>query len=416
MLGRVLFLLLLLIAVTMIVRFREEEAAFYVFMAVAFMITILFSLWLRREETLQATAPYQFILDVVLITGIIHFTGGVNSELVLLYPLAILVAGIVVSGQMAIQVSIMSIFCYATIVTLEYNGFLVYRGNIPSPYDDPATVTQILFIRILIFSFFTAGVSYLADKCFSQNRQLARLQMIADSVMDNLSIPLLSIREDGRIVKANQAAAEFTGESADDIMGKNLKDFFLNEKPDLTNPQDSRYLWRFRRHDGYALPVSFEVNNQTLPTPMFGGDPDSEEESEVYLIALRAVSDSPAEEEKDAVSESRRAAAGTVTEMAHVLNNPLTAIRGAGELLNDAVDSIFQQSDRITEEDWRLVREMVGVIFQQTNDLDEKVRHYLEWAETDSAEFDEFLKNAEKWSEKVLNSKREDIDEQNSGS
>ncbi|MFW6414612.1 MAG: PAS domain S-box protein [Verrucomicrobiota bacterium] len=417
MVGRLLFLMLLLFAVTMIIRFREEESAFYVFMAVAFFTTIMFSLWLRHEETLQATAPYQFILDVILITGIVHFTGGVYSELVLLYPLAILVAGIVISGQMAVQVSIMSIFCYATLVVLEYNGVLIYRGSLSSPYPDIATVSQLLLMRILIFSLFTAGVSYLSDKCLVQNRQLSRLRMIGDSILDNLNIPLLSVKEDGTIVKANQAVAALMGESVEGICGNNFTDLFPNEneKPDLINSEDARYLWHLKRADGEMVPITFEANQQSLPPAMFGTGKDTDDDTMIYLVALREMPE-PTDGETEPETDTWQAATGTVTEMAHVLKNPLTAIRGAGELLNNAVDSIFQRSNRITESDWRLVQEMVSVIFQQTNDLDEKVRYYLECAEHHPAEFEDFIKNADKWSKRVLNSNKENPDEQDSDS
>jgi len=411
MLGRVLFLALLLITIAMLIHFKGNDPAFYVFMATAFAITILYSFWLRQEELIRYAAPYQFIVDVLLITGLIHFTGGINSELVLLYPLLILVTGIVVSGKMAIQVSVLSIVAYATLITLEFFEVLHYRGMPPFPYADVAEVSQVVMLRILIFALFAAATGYLADTCLLQNRQLQRLRTLATSIIDNVRVPLLVVFETGRIMMVNPAFAEMLQTKKEELAGKDFRELFVNQVPSLTDEESSRFLWQMKKGNGGTVPVTFQATKSNFPASALGLFAESGEGTTLYMVAVREMP-SVVNDPESQVDSRKQTAASTVTEMAHIMKNPLTAIRGAGELLNNAVDTIFEQSNQITETDWQTVRDMVELISEQSTELDEKMKYFLNCAANDSEELEELLKNAEEWSKKIIRDDRGNNDDQ----
>ena len=70
-------------------------------MGIAFTITIPYSLWLRSKIRTFQFAPLQFLVDLIMVTGLVYFSGGIHSEFTLLYPLVILSAGIAVNPKQA---------------------------------------------------------------------------------------------------------------------------------------------------------------------------------------------------------------------------------------------------------------------------------------------------------------------------
>ena len=60
--------------------FPSDDASFYAFMGVAFIITIPYSLWLRNRLRATQFAPLQFVVDIILVKINICL-GGIQSDL-----------------------------------------------------------------------------------------------------------------------------------------------------------------------------------------------------------------------------------------------------------------------------------------------------------------------------------------------
>ena len=103
----------------------HDDVTFYAFMGIAFIITIPYSLWLRSKLRSSQFAPLQFVVDLVLVTGLVYFTGGVQSELILLYPLVIISAGIVGTPKQAAELTILTIISYTLMATLLSNRWII---------------------------------------------------------------------------------------------------------------------------------------------------------------------------------------------------------------------------------------------------------------------------------------------------
>lgn len=400
MLGRLMLLIVLLLLLTLVMHFNPEDNSFYVFVAVTFVVTIAYAVWLRRDRTTKLNTSYQFSLDVLIVTGLVHFTGGINSQLGLLYPLVILSAGIVVSGRLALKMTMLATFLYATLILLEMSGVLEYRGPSPFPYTNPSQVFQMMMLRVLILVLFAAASSYLADRCFFQDKQLERLQLIATSTLDNVAVPLIAAYRNGQIMTANPAALRMLGCERETITGQSLLEFFPDATPDIGSEEDAKELWQMQRADGSSFPASFQTSRGTFPAVVVGSLADGNPEVELYLVAIRDMSDLLRARE-DHNGGEQRVALGVVTEMAHVVRNPLTAIRGAGELLNVSVNTMFQNAREIRENDWQAVKSMCQIIFEQTQELDQKVGAFLESAAHNPDWLMKTLKDAEAWTAKV---------------
>src|ERR1700732_4091965 len=79
---------------------------------------LLLSLW--REHRLQASL--QVLTDLILVSILIHETGGWDSSLNFLYPLVIIVASVLLQRVWAQLVAALAFILYGTVLELNYYG------------------------------------------------------------------------------------------------------------------------------------------------------------------------------------------------------------------------------------------------------------------------------------------------------
>ncbi len=409
MLARLLILALIVLALSGLTKGNVDVWGVSLFLALTFLITIIYSFWLRHDErTVRTSVLYQFTVDVFIITGLIHFTGGIESVLSLLYPLVILAAGIVVSGRMALKVALLALVLYSTMIVLEATGTLPYQGT-SNPYDDSAAVYQTLMMEVLLFVMFAAAASYLSDQYLSQARQLKRLRIIARATLDNVAMPLIAFDRGGTVVTANPGACAMLGIAHDDLKGTKIGDMFLKESPRLDSPEDASHLWWMKRGDGGRVPVSYQASTGNFPAALVNAFQENDDELELTLVAVRDVSALMEEQKRREQGGRTVGAVGMITEMAHVVRNPLTAIRGANDLINSAVEAALARQHEITSDDFVNLKSLCNLISEQVQSLDGKVDAFM-FATGDEKKLNEIMTEADKWASRIL--KRQGENEQ----
>lgn len=400
MLSRQLLLVLVLLFLAVLLP-RNSYAA-YAFIGFAFVTTISYAVWLRRGTQAEAGMPIQFMVDVMVITGLVHFTGGIRSEMSLFYPLVILAAGIIVSGRHAILVALFSILLYAAVVLLEMEGILGYYGAGSFPYEDVSKTVRELMLRTLIFCFFAAASGFITDRCFLQNKQLGRLKGLGQLLFDNVRAPLLGVRRDGRVVLANAAARErLAGAGGPDQQMPLFGRILPVPLEELAAAGRSNRLRQMRTLDGVAFPALVEVELAHFPMitdvlPLLDSG-----ETELFLVLFQDMTGVLQTEQASREMDRLSAAAGVVAEMAHEMRNPLTAIRGAGELLSETAGAAAKQRRTMTASDWTVIDALCAVISQETSRLDHQVQNFMEAAEHDPGKLADIRKSADEWQARV---------------
>lgn len=411
-------LVVLMIAMASLVAIVYEQETsqwpFYTFLGTAFVLTILYALWLRSDKTAGVSVPHQFAVDPLIVSGLIYFTGGIDSQLYLLYPLVVLAAGIAVSGRHALSVTVLSILVYTLLTLLLYSGVLLPPGvQVGERTYNGVEVFQDMMFRILMIALVGGGTVYFAGMVFKQKQLLARFGLIANSILDNVVAPLFAVDTEGRIVGANLPAASLMGVDKTTLEGRRFEELFVGPAPSLEQTGDTKKVWRAKRCDGDEVPVFCAASKGTLPLPVGNANDGPLVPVDLYLVTLFDVQH--AGDRAEALEIQRRTAATLVNEMAHVVRNPLTAIRGAGELLNQSVDQMFVSSKQLSSEDWEAVKSMCALIFEQSLELDEKVKAFIETVGPGATDVARVLKNADEWSPNPLSSNREANDGENIG-
>jgi two-component system, NtrC family, sensor histidine kinase HydH len=149
----------------------------YFIITVIYGLTIIYSLLTLANIFNPKFLYAQIFLDLILETLLVHYTGGINSVISILFPLSSIAASIIISPSAAIVIALLGSIMYAGVVAMEQlNVFplLSMGGNMlstPDPY-----VFSLLYFRVTVFIVIGFLSSYIADQLRKQNKVVLSLQ------------------------------------------------------------------------------------------------------------------------------------------------------------------------------------------------------------------------------------------------
>src|SRR5262249_59702478 len=116
------------------------------FIGLTYGLTLLWILTLRWVDRHPWLIDVQVACDALIVSAIVHLTGGVTSYFSTLYTLPIIAASTVQSWRGGLMVSVLSSILYSGIVIAQYQ-------NVPLPYAPPLVVLPLSRV------FFTVGLN-----------------------------------------------------------------------------------------------------------------------------------------------------------------------------------------------------------------------------------------------------------------
>jgi signal transduction histidine kinase len=359
---------------------KQDSIAFYAFIAFAYIITIPYSLWMRNQDRMRRLAPLQFLVDLVFVSGLVYFGGGLQSDfLILLYPLVILSAGIILPLKQTVQITVLAIISYTLVILLMSQNILVQYPAVHARQDLSAA-TGAMTLRILIFIFFGMASAYVSRRCDYISKKEKQFRDIAQIIFENVKTGLLLLDNDDRILMANDRACILLSRDEDELIGKALATIHLkpadikNGDTELRGASDY-----FRRADGSVFPVSIEDSRLTLPAEAV---PHANARAgslvDTRILNFNDLSHFLRLQSQTRQLERIKAASNMAKEMAHQIRTPLTGISGAVQLLqsHEKRRDPSDTSPRTREHD-----ELFQQIIMESIRMDKVIQNFLDYAE-----------------------------------
>jgi len=290
----------------------------------------------------------QVLFDVLLITVVVHMTGGAESDLASLYVILIAVTALLMAPA------------NAGLVTL-FAG-LVYFADVFWGHPD-AGVSAGLWIQLGVFALVAVVTAYVASRVNvmgAEREALAaevrQVQLEADDVLRNIRTGVLTVDADGKLLYANPASEELLGFKAREWLGRSVMPEFARLAPEFWAAVTStaRRGVRLMRVEAtvhradHSFPIG--VTTTTLDGPV-GTRP------RVSAI-FTDISDSKRLEELHLRAERLEAVAELSSSLAHEIKNPLASIRSSVEQLGKSsranpdekflANLIVRESDRLS--------------------------------------------------------------------
>jgi len=353
---------------------------------------------LRRRPVWQAYI--QFSGDLVLVTGLVYFFGGITSSFSLLYLVVIMVASVFLGRRGGLIVATSAYILYGGLLTALARGWVpqlmpvltAENGNFwRLPYN----------LLVHLFGFYAVAflTSYLAEsvrrveaELEEQRDTLADLEAFHHDVVQSLSTGIVTTDTAGRITSANRAALEILGRREEELIGGGISVVGLMDDEGwraLMNRADAEEMRRraeteIRRGD-VTVPIGYSVSRLT----------DGSGASTGMILIFQDLTQWRVMEEELRLKD-RMAAVGELSAgLAHEVGNPLAAIAGSVQLL----------SQSLPEDDSE--RKLLEIILRESQRLDRTIKGFLRFArprERSTASFDiaallaestELLRNSE---------------------
>src|SRR5438552_5465956 len=289
----------------------------------------------------------QALFDVVLITAVVHMTGGAESDFASLYVILVAVTALLMPPA------------NAGLVTL-FAG-LVYFADVF--WGHGAAVAATVWIQLVVFGLVAAVMAYVASRVNvmgAEREALAaevrQVQLEADDVLRNIRTGVITVDADGRLLYANPASEDILGFKAREWLGRAVMPEFARSAPEFWAAVTStaRRGVRLMRVEATvhrpdrSFPIG--VTTTTLDGPV-GARP------RVSAI-FTDISDSKRLEELHLRAERLEAVAELSSSLAHEIKNPLASIRSSVEQLGRSsranpdekflANLIVRESDRLS--------------------------------------------------------------------
>lgn len=263
--------------------------------------------------------------DIIILTLIMHASGGINSGMGTLIAVSIAAGGLLIGGRCAML--------FAALASLTVLG-----EQVAADYSRSFDSTSYANAGMLGAAFFTiALLSYILAKRSEQIFQLADQQQQTIIKLEDLNKYIIQHLQSGIIIANKQQAIQMANEAALRLAHLSALPTLLNDiSPDLaaafqiwlTDPEHNLVLLQ--------LPNQSEIHSRFMPLPA-GQD-------FFYMIILEDIA-----LYNQQVQQSKLASLGRLTaSIAHEIRNPLGAISHASQLLSENT-GLSAQDRRLTQ-------------------------------------------------------------------
>jgi two-component system sensor histidine kinase PilS (NtrC family) len=334
----------------------EEWPARIVYGAVtgAIALNALYLFLLRRVGNLDNFLRVQLGVDIFLEALMVFLTGGVDSQIVVLFLLTVMSAALALSWRDAVAFTAEAAVLHVLVTALGFTGLSPYR------YVSARETLPTMFLQL--FGMFAVA---LLSGILAHRLSVARL--LSRDILDSIGQGLLIADSRGRILFSNDEAKRLLGEEAAST-GNFLEGAFpasarreLQTDP-LTGHATARHV-EMDRPEGGKAPVSIAA--RAVYT-----------EGERPAGTLVVITDRTLERRvEEAMMQAQRSEAVSEmsTAIAHEIRNPLAAIRSS-------VQEIGRRLTKISGEPPGDSKKLFDIVLSESDRLDAIVSDFLAFA------------------------------------
>jgi two-component system, NtrC family, sensor histidine kinase PilS len=332
--------------------------------ALSLFYILLLSFW--QEQRLQAVL--QVVTDLIMVSLVVHLTGGWDSSVNFLYPLVIIVACILLPKMWAYLTSALAFIMYVCVLELNYYGEL---PSFATSHPDLKALEAIIFVNLFAY----LAVAYLAGLLAAKLRQvdvqlkdasgaLESLQALHENIIQSISGGLITTDIDGHITLLNLAARRQLS-CGDDLIGKCINELFLDPLP-LVGSERVHGEVRFQPATGFRKTFRVIVSPLSIPGRGASGSVYTFDD----ITEIRRL-------EREVRIQDRLAAVGRLAAaIAHEIRNPLTSIAGSVSMLSGAAE--------MTEEQ----RQLLQIVTRESARLNNIITDFLAYSRGKQYRFD----------------------------
>ena len=365
----------LFLASTILLSFQEPITAVDFFrsgivrlMMFSFVFSVGSHLFLRFGKLRFFITYLQTIWDVLFVTLLLLFTGGILSPYSFLYLLSIMNAGVLLGRREALYTASLCGILYGAIVDFQYFGILESIGlsQADARQLGESHLFYTIFLNVIGFGMTAFITGFLSERARESEAALkeniinyVELSQLNSKLVSIIETGLLTTNSLGNIRVFNPYAEALTGISQEEAYDKPVSAVF----PELSHQFDSfsdsiRGEFEYVTHEGTRMILGYSV------APF----DDSAKISDSVIINFRDISGIRRMEEALKRADRLAALGELSARMAHEIRNPLAAMSGSVQML--------AEQGSIGENDSRLLK----IVLRESDRLNMLITDFLVYA------------------------------------
>ena len=325
-------------------------------------------------------AHLQFLGDLLLITALVYYFGGISSPFSILYLVVVIVASSLLARRAGMMVATVAWLLYAVVVVSVQLGW-VQPPHVPS---DPISAGRVVYyLATHLFGFYAVAMmtSRLAQtatlterELIARREDLAALRVAHRDVVESIPSGLMTTDLDGTVATINRAGLNILGRSEEELLGQPVWSvglFSPQEWLELANASPAsrgRLEVEVATPDGPRL-IGYSVSRLTRADgPMAG-----------RIVIFQDLSEWRSLQEELRLRDRMAAVGELASGIAHEIGNPLAAISGSVQMLSSTLEPRSSHA------------KLLQIILRESQRLDRTIKSFLKFArpgERSSVRFD----------------------------
>ncbi len=334
-----------------------------IFISTVYIFSIISSLILKHCRDYRLFALFQITMDSIMIGTIVYFSGGSHSIFTFLYFFPVISAGMLLFKSGGLLIATFNLINYALVLSAEYSGpgkvlphSLHMFSRLPDLFWQNITIYGLSFYIVAILSSFLAQRQRHTEDILKQTSQnFDRITLLYKQIFADISSGIITVDNRGIITSFNPAAAQITGYQPMEIIGRPISR--LADFP-LTSGHEERPVIDIMRHDKQKIPVGYSWARLNMP--------EGCDDCRVYT--LQDLSRIREMESKIKQSEKMAAIGEIAAGIAHEFRNPLAAISGAAQVLEQDADT--EPGNRT----------LLKIVLRESQRLESKISNFLQFS------------------------------------
>lgn len=318
---------------------------FYALTGAGYLLTIFYAAFHRWWAGWTFALYAQLYADLLLVTGLVYATGGVDSPFSVLYFTVIIAASLLLRRRGAFATATGAWLLYALLVVLVVWHLMPLRPGV-APDD---AVKEISAIRVS-YSLFAHGLGFMAvaflasvlsEKLHATGRELeektedlARLQALSKDIVDSITSGVITTDLTGTITFVNRGGEEIYGRPAGYFVGRPVWEMLAQPREFLSQISDELGREKRKRIEAVVIGPSGAQRHLGLTSSILKdlrGAPTG------FIFTFQDLTDIKALEEEVRVKDRMAALGSVAAGMAHEIRNPLASMSGSVQLLKKSL-------------------------------------------------------------------------------
>ncbi len=362
----------LFLAATLIFEYRDADVSIERFqpgvirlMAFSFIFSIISLFTLRKQKYTQFLTNLQVIWDLLFVSVLVLFTGGILSPYSFLYLLSILTAGMLLGKRQALYTASLCGIIYGTILDFQYFGYLSFIGLSQSDAHQVGALRLFYTIsfNLIVFGLTAFITGLLAERARLSEEALHRssidyfeLAQLNSAIVAHSKSALLTTTVTGRIRVFNPYAETIVGLSQSDVYDQQLETIFPQLAGFLNQSTDIEF--EYQTSHGTIMILESHIAPFNDSKDILAG----------YIINIKDITNIRSMESALKKADRLAALGELSARMAHEIRNPLAALCGSVQLLSCAVE--------VEENDARLL----AIVTREAERLNVLISEFLMYA------------------------------------